>query len=444
MTAPLRDYQQKALEALSRDVRYLALDPGLGKTRIAIEHAKKIGARRVLVVCPNTVRLVWEAELKKWWSHAPATCVVKTAKVPSAGSCVVIINYDRLRQDYLQQLCFGSQWDLLILDEAHYLKNPDAKRTRAVYQSILPRCKAAVALSGTPMPNNAGELYTACRYLAPITIRTGEGHPMTQWQFEQTYCTHRTLRIGGNERQVIAGSKNLDDLARRIKPFMLRMKKEDVLADLPPMQFVTVPVNVGRLGECELAPYKDIIRPEMTQEEIVAALNSGDDHLMRMRAALGWAKAAPVAEYLVEFLESLPEDRKIVVWTEHQRVLDLLAIHLAEFFPVYIDGRTNAKQRQDAVNGFLTHPKCRVFIGNIKAAGTGLTLVGRDCKCSDVFFAEQSFTPSDNLQAACRVHRLGQKDGVIVRVMFASGTFDERVQAILARKSADISELEEV
>ena len=93
------------------------------------------------------------------------------------------------------------------------------------------------------------------------------------------------------------------------------------------------------------------------------------------------------------------------------------------------------------MNKFLTYPECRIFIGNIAAAGTGLTLVGPQCACSDVIFVEASYSVGDNVQAACRVHRIGQNDAVVARFLTAHGTIDDRIQSILARKAQDFSEL---
>ena len=99
------------------------------------------------------------------------------------------------------------------------------------------------------------------------------------------------------------------------------------------------------------------------------------------------------------------------------------------------------KDREPAVDKFLTDPRCRVFIGNIQAAGTAITLVGPKCKCSDVVFVESSWTPMDNAQAACRVHRIGQKDGVVARMLSAAGTVDDLINGLLVRKAREFTPL---
>ena len=104
-------------------------------------------------------------------------------------------------------------------------------------------------------------------------------------------------------------------------------------------------------------------------------------------------------------------------------------------------GSTSQQDREAAVYKFLHDPQCRVFIGNIQAAGTAITLVGPTCKCSDVVFVESSWTPMDNAQAACRVHRIGQKDGVVVRMLSASGTVDDLINDLLVRKAREFTQL---
>jgi SNF2 family DNA or RNA helicase len=106
-----------------------------------------------------------------------------------------------------------------------------------------------------------------------------------------------------------------------------------------------------------------------------------------------------------------------------------------------LTGQNTPREREQAVDKFLTDPKCRVFIGNIQAAGTAITLVGPKCRCSDVVFVESSWTPMDNAQAACRVHRIGQHDGVVARMLSAAGTVDDLINGLLVRKAREFTQL---
>jgi SNF2 family DNA or RNA helicase len=146
---------------------------------------------------------------------------------------------------------------------------------------------------------------------------------------------------------------------------------------------------------------------------------------------------------VVEWIEDLldgDDKRRLVVWCVHHAVIDRYAGLLAQYKPVTFDGRDNLAARRLAIHRFMSG-KARIFIGQIQAGGTGLTLVSKTSPCSDVVFAEASFSPADNFQAACRVHRIGQMDGVLVRHAAAAGTLDDRIQEILARKSRELTEL---
>jgi SWI/SNF-related matrix-associated actin-dependent regulator 1 of chromatin subfamily A len=130
-----------------------------------------------------------------------------------------------------------------------------------------------------------------------------------------------------------------------------------------------------------------------------------------------------------------------LVFAHHAHVIGALSRQLGEYSPAVLTGTSSPRDREDAVNKFLLDRQCRVFIGNIQAAGTAITLVGPKCKCSDVVFVESSWTPMDNAQAACRVHRIGQKDGVVVRMLSAAGTVDDLINGILVRKAREFTAL---
>ena len=459
MTPPLRDYQKTALEAVMNGVNYLGLEQGLGKTRILIEFAKSKGARRILVFCPASVRLAWEVEVPKWWPDAPRVVLVNKPTDLALQEGFFIISYDRMSRGeaFLDAILVAPKFDMAFCDEAHALKGSPSKtrRTKNIYFGARKNIERMIAASGTPAPNHAGELYTAFRALAPGKISYADKSIMSQVQFEDLYCKVDYKWFGGRQHRVIVGSQNIEQLRPKLKGFLLRMRKKDVLPELPPLDFTTVPVEPSLKGiDPEiLAGLDDTLLEGMTDDEVMKNLNGFDTEVGRLRAAVGLSEAGlarlrlalglskmhSASDYLVDFLE---ESRtKIVVWGVHHVVIDTLMEKLAAFNPVKIDGRSSPMDRRFAVDSFLNKSSCRVFVGNIVAAGTGLTLIGPRCECSDVFFVESSYTPGENLQAAARVHRLGQKDGVLARVFTARRTIDDRIQSIIARKSKELAEL---
>jgi SNF2 family DNA or RNA helicase len=129
------------------------------------------------------------------------------------------------------------------------------------------------------------------------------------------------------------------------------------------------------------------------------------------------------------------------MFAHHREVIAHLMTGLADWSPVAVTGGSSTAERALAIDQFLNVGRHRIFVGNIQAAGTALTLVGPKCRCSDVIFVEATYSVGDNVQAACRVHRIGQHDAVVARMLTAHGTIDDRIQDILSRKAADFASL---
>lgn len=447
MKRPLRAYQWKAVERYLAGARYLAAEQGLGKTLMAIEIAWQLKARKILYLCPASVKISIVSELKKW---APASKFhlptverdVGTFRAYDGAPLWTIVNYDKISRSpgMVRALVAAGPYDLLVLDEAHLLKTPTTARTKAVFDKLAPAAKRVLPMSGTPMPNHAGELYAPLRALAPEMLR----HPkhdrmLTHIEFEDQYCQIDLRYIGGPRPvRTIKGSRNIAELKKRIDGFFIRMTKAECLPELPPLQFVTLPVSIGSADE--LKEMTDLLPPDASDEEVMALLRSGDEHFARALRMIGVAKAHAAVAYLREFM--LDNDAKIVLWARHHDVIDLLMRELRDAGAVKIDGRCTDVERQNAIDAFLTKPAARVFIGQINAAGTGLTLLNEHVQPRDVFFVESDFVPGNNLQAACRVHRIGAHDGVLARMFVAQGVrLDMRVQEIINRKLEEIGEL---
>ncbi len=264
--------------------------------------------------------------------------------------------------------------------------------------------------------------------MAPETITSSTGKPYAYWQFVSKFCKTRDNGFGLQ----IVGAKNHDDLRERLVPFMLRRLKEDVLAELPPLRFdelfvearmTMFPHSVG--GEAE------IVRAAL-EADGVDGLKGIASHVATLRRLTGLAKVAPVVDWAKDFIEG--SDRKLVLFAHHREVVSGLVDGCSEFTEVAcVTGDTRDRQRE--VDLFQTDPNTRIFIGQLQAAGTGITLTA----ASDVVFAECSWVPADNSQAAMRVHRIGQRDACLIRFATLAGSIDEQISRAVARKSADIA-----
>jgi SWI/SNF-related matrix-associated actin-dependent regulator of chromatin subfamily A-like protein 1 len=442
----LYPYQSEAVDRITYQPTYLAFEMGLGKTRVALAVAQRLKAKRVLVICPAVGRLVWAREIEKVWPKGPPVVIVRSfADIPRLqGPCIGLLSYSLVSQsknggyDYIagiRRACNDNPFDMTVLDEAHALKNPAAIRTKGVLQKMLPFLGRVLPMSGTPAPNHAGELFPILKSLFPETVKNNDGSLMTQWQFEAVFCDVVQKVFSGRSIRVIEGSKNIETLRTKINPFFLRKRKKEVLKDLPDMAFDLLPVDIGQGSEKALDQFSDIFPPGATDTDIENIMRRGEGHVMAMRHALGLAKVSNSIEAIREALEDSP--RKVVVFAHHHDVIDLLMSGLVDFGAVKIDGRDNDKARAKAVEAFQHNFKIRVFVGQIAAAGTSITLVSERNDVSDVYFVEADWSPGINVQAASRIHRIGQKNAVQVWFLTAHGTLDDRIQDILSRKTRD-------
>lgn len=424
----------------------LADEMGLGKSAQAITAADIVGAKRILVLCPAVARINWLREFERFSQvPRPFKIVTSTAdKVSESESG--ICSYDLADPSRLP-----GNWDVLILDEAHFLKSPDAKRTKVVFgkNGIVRNATRVWALSGTPAPNHPAELW-------PLLYTFGKT-PLSLDSFTQKFCVG--YRGPRNEFRVTGSrSENMGELRGILAQVMLRRRKDDVMKELPPIRYSHVPVEPGPVDlETEHGFIKYVFpidrREELKQklvaenrllEEVTSTLGfrSFDmvdslrvlaNSVSTLRRYVGMQKVKATAELLSEELES-GAYQKVVIFAIHQGVIEGLRVALQKFHPVTLYGKTDPATRQRNVDKFMNAPHCRVFIGNILAAGTAITLTS----AHEVVFVEQDWVPGNNAQAAMRCHRIGQTHPVRVRVIYIDGTIDEKISRILKCKTRDL------
>jgi SWI/SNF-related matrix-associated actin-dependent regulator 1 of chromatin subfamily A len=428
---------------------YLGFDMGIGKTRTFIEAVKLRDAKRALVICPASAVLVWKREIAIWHPGALVVVVRNVSDLLKPGTYYLVTHglMSQASSPVANALSIGRPFDMAAVDEAQAFNAADTNRVKAL-RKIAPRLGNIYPLSGTPMKNHAGDLYTL------LSICWPQGLRMTRADYEAKFCVVTHKRFGPNAPmvRVIEGSKNLEVLKTLIAPFMFRVRREDVLKDLPAIiwDHVPVPLDKSHMPESEFKRLEEFINGVMAAKGSTAGLDaltaalsklSTEASLMTVRRMLGLAKLRGATEYIIDMLDNLPPNRKVLVFAHHADVIKSLHAHLAEYSPAVLTGQSSPREREEAVDKFLKDPRCRVFVGNIQAAGTAITLVGPTCKCSDVVFVESSWTPMDNAQAACRVHRIGQKDGVVVRMLSAAGTVDDLINSLLVRKAREFTQL---
>lgn len=429
----LYDYQIDLVRWLrERETALLAADMGTGKTPTSIRACDSLLAQNVLIVCPAVACTNWMREIRRWSpGRDPIHLSHPIADATLLQQDTAVISYDRLVRGPILDKLMQRRWDVLILDEAHYLKG-FSKRTRAVYGrrydgdgGLVSSAERVWLLTGTPMPNHPGELWTHLRALySHENWKTHQG-------FVDRYCTTRIAPF--SPRPIITGGKNLDDLRKRIEPWMRRVRKVDVLKDLPALTIDILPMDVDTAARAlrdfeQGREGRDLMRVlEGDLMDLVA--------FATLRRLTGTAKAAGVIKWLEAELDGGLE--KVVVFAHHRDVIDAIARGLQDYGVVVLSGETSARERQWTIDTFNEDPKVRVFVGQLQSASTAISLTA----ASDIVFAEADWTPATNAQAIARCHRHGQTKPVVARFITLADSIDELVMRAVVRKTATITEM---
>lgn len=421
-------YQKAGIAAMLRRKHVLLADEmGLGKTIQAIGLINAdTSISNALIICPASLKLNWARELRKWLVRPMSVGVANGGNLPSAD--IIVINYDILNKHY--EALTAKEWDIIISDEAHYIKNKDSMRSK-LERSL--KAKRRVRMTGTPIVNRPAELWALVADMEPRFS--------SYWKFVRRYADARQTRYGWD----VSGASNLDELHDILRStIMIRRKKADVLKELPPKtrrlveldlydsSLADIVTRLNALAEkvdlCETDDYEAAVSKLESQTEIFTEIS-------RLRHELALAKAPYVAHYVASILREY-DDRKIVVFAHHRDVVDVLMQELLEFNPVKVTGEDSISDRQQAVDKFQNDPSVRVFVGNIRAAGVGLTLTAS----SHVVFAELDWAPANVTQAEDRCHRVGQRDNVLVEHVVVNGSLDARMAQLLLHKQQIIEQ----
>lgn len=443
-------YQMEGVNFIqSRKGRTLLADEmGLGKTPQALAWLQlNPQARPAIIVVPASLKLNWEREAKAWMTR-PKVQILSgrpaqeyKGDVPLGGE-IIIVNYDILPNTVKKEKdpksgktkaveIPGTGWiDLLqkikpkalIIDEAHAIKNSDALRTKAVLK-LAKSVDHMIALSGTPIVNRPSEFFNPISAVAPQMFPSF-------WKFAHRYCGAHHNGFGWD----FNGASNMEELHQRLtSTIMLRRVKKDVLKDLPEKTRSLIPMPLSNEKEYRRAELNLIqwLKTEFGNEKAEKAKKA--EALTRIEALKQLAvkgKLESAVDWIKDFLES---GEKLVVFAVHKNVIDRL-MEVFGKMAVKVDGSTPTSVRQQAVDAFQTDDNIRVFVGNIKAAGVGLTLT----EASNTCFLECSMVPGDMCQAEDRVHRIGQKQNVTAWYLLAADTIDEKIVRMVDKKSKTI------
>jgi TATA-binding protein-associated factor len=496
--AELRSYQQEGVNWLNFLNKYhlhgiLCDDMGLGKTLqtlciVASDHHlrakefEKTGApdvRRLpsLIVCPPTLSGHWQQEIKTYAPFLTCTAYVgppnERSKVCDQldKTDIVITSYDICRNDV--DILAPLNWNYLVLDEGHLIKNPRAKTTMSVKRLL---SNHRLILSGTPIQNNVLELWSLFDFLMPGFLGTEK---VFLDRFAKPIAASRFSKSSSKEQE--AGALAIEALHKQVLPFLLRRLKEEVLDDLPP--------KILQNYYCDLSELQKKLFEDFTKKEgktLAEKASSGDKEakthifqaLQYMRKLCnspalvmkeGHKQYAETQRFLAKQNSSLQDPihapkllalrdllvdcgigteptageittetsyvspHRALIFCQMKEMLDMvqndvLKKMLPSVSSLRLDGSVEANKRQDIVNKFNSDPSIDVLLLTTSVGGLGLNLTGADT----VIFVEHDWNPQKDLQAMDRAHRIGQKKVVNVYRLITRGTLEEKIMRFVS------------
>lgn len=429
-------YQIEGAKFLAGSRRALLADaPRVGKTAAGIHACDLVGAKSILWVTTGSARWDHAAAWKKFSPGRPVNVVTRGTDTGFLTDGVNIVSRD-LMPNLRPHLRLP--WDVVVLDESHSYKSRTAKRTQAVYGpkidligGVLERATYTWCLSGTPAPNHYDELWTMLHALAPERILGMKGKPVGYWAFAEKFCILRSNGFGTE----IAGSRNADELKRRMKGFVLRRTLEQIAPEVPKLRVDTLRLDTSNAREVErLAkqyPELEQIAKDLSEDKDVKGELQKAGPAMRM---LGLLKVEGLAWWIAD---EVPAKRVVFAW--HTDVIQLLKAKLEDrgLKAEILDGSVVGIERQRVVERFRDPEGPDVLIGQIVAAGEAIDLSIAD----EVIFLESSWVPGHNEQASLRVVNVAKTRPTNARFVVVPNTVDERIQSSVARKVAEISKL---
>jgi SNF2 family DNA or RNA helicase len=415
--------------------KILGDDMGLGKTRQTIIAAqqkmlKAEKGEKILVIVPASLKINWEREIHTVFEFADVYVVGKQWNQDEAEFATwIVINYDLLKKFEKELLQF--EYAVGVLDEAHYIKNKDALRSKIIlgqkatstsegHVGLVTKMEYRIALTGTPITSRPLDMFNLLRF-------TGHGLGGNYSNYTKRYCDGHVRNIGYRRIYSATGASNLAELHQKTRDVMLRRMKEECL-DLPGKMRQVLPVEIDMHDyNAFWAEYK---RKMAEEKKMIRAEHLVQLGKLKMAAAIG--KIPATIEMADDIVES---NGKVIIMTNYTEVADQLMAHYGDA-AVKLTGETTQAQRQAVVDEFQNNPKKTVFVGNLRAAGVGITLTA----ATYVIMNDYSWVPAEHLQGEDRAYRIGQKEKVTILYMNAVGTIDEKIAPTLASKMEIISQ----
>lgn len=423
---------------------------GLGKTPTAIAVANEMQAKRVLVVCPASVRLQWERQIRKWSTMKdPHIYQITAAKYGSHSVAEwTIVSYDLARKPGVLRGLVRQHFDLLIPDEIHYCKTSAAARTRALFgyhdnrvddgesetkvsAYLAEVCDKVVGLSGSPLLNRPAEAFVPMQGLNHASCDFA-----TEKEFRERYNPRERNKTKDDKVWTKEETGREPELGNRLRSYIMCRHLEIEVRDQLKYKFPEPIYDLIYLEET--AAVKQALELERMLDIDPENLAGADIEILgqvsTVRREMGVAMAPQVGDYVAELIEN--GSGKLVVFGWHTEVLDILQGALAPYGCVRVDGRDSGASKDAKVQRFISDATVRVILGNTIAMGVGTD--GLQLVSSHVLMAEPDWVPGNNEQPVRRLNRIGQLSRVLADFFVAPNSIAEKVLATALRKGAVI------
>ena len=420
---PPLSHQKEAIQKLVENKKFiLADDMGLGKTTSTIIAALESGSKKVLIICPATLKINWKREIE---NYSDKSVYIAEGKNFSTEHDFVIINYDIIKNFHDTKKKGESQildanFDLVVVDEAHYIKNATAQRTKLI-NDIVKKVDRIWLLTGTPMTSRPIDYFNLLSLIDSPVAKNWMAYAIR-------YCQGYQFNVGGRKVWNVMGASNLEELRDRTLGLTLRRLKEDVL-DLPDKIITPVYLRLkSKLYEEVMGDYYNWYEGNPEESK---SLTVQFTKLTKVRQIIADEKIAQTIELAENIIE---QNKKVIIFCNFTDSLNKIVEHFGKA-AVKVDGSMSKHERQHSVDSFQESDKIKVFVGNIKAAGVGLTLTAAEA----VIMNDLSFLPSDHAQAEDRAYRYGQKNNVLVYYPIFENTIEGIIYDILNNKKQVIA-----
>ena len=420
---PLLSHQIEAVQKLVENKKYiLADDMGLGKTTSTIVAALESGAKKILIICPASLKINWQREIE---NYTDRSIYISEGKNFSQEHDFVIINYDIIKNFHnvkkkSDSQILGANFDLVVVDEAHYIKNGQAQRTKLI-NDLVKNVDRLWLLTGTPMTSRPMDYFNLLSLVDSPVAKNWMAYAIR-------YCSGYQFNAGGRKIWNVTGASNLEELRDRTSGLTLRRLKQDVL-DLPDKIITPVYLRLkSKQYEDVMGDYYNWYEKNPDESK---SLTVQFTKLTQVRQVIAEEKVIQTIELAENIIE---QGKKVIIFCNFTNSLDRIIQHFGKT-AVRLDGSMSKPERQNSVDKFQEDDKVKVFVGNIKAAGVGITLTAGEA----VIMNDLSFLPSDHSQAEDRAYRYGQKNNVLVYYPIFENTIEGIIYDILNKKKQVIA-----